>query len=411
MKLWPLFFLFLSTSSFAAISLRDAFEGAKRNMENLKRAEALREAAEDRKTRARGYMFPTLRGVGNETRIDKPQTAGVNSRFTLTRQYSAALRLEQPIFRGGLVSGLSYAREDLLLTEFNRNATELNLYQLVINSYYNLVIALADAENLKELQRLSENRVKELRSRTIVGRSRRGELVQAESQLLTAQAQKRQGDLVLIDSQRSFEYFTGQPAGELSKLSMMPSDPGSLPILLEKIKNRPDIQASLQQVKLQESQVKIAKGSHLPSLDFVGNYYFDRTGILQTSEWDAAVQVSVPIFEGGRTQATVREAVENHKVAVLDSQQTVRIAEIDLIILHQNFTAMVAQLDTLKEALKKAEEGYRLNTRDYSNGQATNLDVLQALNVYIETKRTYDSLEARAHMTYKNLEASTGVLP
>jgi outer membrane protein len=407
-----LLLVLFSFPSFAAISLRDAFESAKKNMENLKRAEALREAAEDRRTRARGYVLPTIAGVGNETRIDKPQTrAGATSAFTLTRQYSAAIRVTQPLLRGGLVSGINFANEDLLLSEFNRSATELTLYQLVIGAYYNLIIAHADAANLRELERLSENRVKELRSRTSVGRSRKGELVQAESQLLTAQAQKSQGDLVLIDAQKTFEYYTAMPAGELAPLSLMPKDAGNLGAMYEKLKARPDIQASLQQVKMKESQVKIAQGAHYPSLDFVGNYYFDRTGILQTSNWDAAIQVNVPLFEGGRTQATVREAVENKRVAELDSQQTIRVAERDLAILFQNFTAMTAQLVTLRDALKKAEESYKLNTHDYANGQATNLDVLNSLNVYITTKRTYDSLEAQAHQTYKNLEASTGVLP
>jgi outer membrane protein len=157
--------------------------------------------------------------------------------------------------------------------------------------------------------------------------------------------------------------------------------------------------------------VTIAKGAHYPSVEFVGNYYFDRTGVLQTSEWDAAVQVSVPIFEGGRSQASVREAIENRRVAELDSRQALRAAERDLTILYQNFIASISQLDTMRDALKKAEEGYRLNLRDYSYGQATNLDVLQSLNLYIETKRSYDSLQVGAHMTYKNLEASTGVLP
>lgn len=406
-------YLFLLTTlpSHAAISLKDAFQSARLNMENLKRADSVSEAALERKVRARGFMLPTVRGVGNETRIDRPSASGVNNAFTLTRQYSAAIRVEQPLLRGGIIGAYQFAKEDVLLTEFQKNATELNLYQLVINSYYNLMMAHFDIINLKELMRLSENRVKELRSRTNVGRSRKGELVQAEAQLLTAQTQVKAGDINLIEAQRSFEFFTGLQAGELAPLSLMPNDPGTLSVYLEKLKTRPDIQATLQQVKLRETQVSIAKGAHYPSVDFVGNYYFDRTGILQTSEWDAAVQVSVPIFEGGRTQATVREAVENRKVAELDSRQTLRAAERDLTILYQNFVASVAQLTTMKDALQKAEEGYKLNLRDYSYGQATNLDVLQSLNLFIETKRSYDSLQASAHMLYKNLEASTGVLP
>ncbi len=403
--------LFMTYPAHSAISLKDAFESARGNMENLKRSEALLEAAEDRKTRARGFHLPTLRGVGNETRIDQPSASGVNRAFVLTRQYSAALRLEQPLFRGGIRGAYEYAKEDILLSEFQKNATELNLYQLVINSYYNLLSARMDVLNLQELMRLSGNRVKELRTRTNVGRSRKGELVQAESQLLTAQTRTRQGDISLIEAEANFEYYTGMKAAELTGLQTLPTDAGDLNKHIDKLKQRPDIQATLQQVNLRDTQISIAKGAHMPSVDFVGNYYFDRTGVLQSSEWDAAVLVSIPIFEGGRTQAVVREAVENRKVAELESRQTVRAAERDLSIIYQNFIASVAQLETMKEAVAKAEEGYRLNSRDFGNGQATNLDVIQSLNLYIETKRSYDSLQAGAHMLLKNLEASTGVLP
>lgn len=410
----PIFLMlcFLFPTAHAAISLKEAFEAAKLNMENLKRAEAVKGAANERMARARGTMLPTLAGVGNDTRIDKPETrSGATSAFTLTHQYSVGLRLTQPLLRGGALSAYQFAEEDKLLAQFQKDASELNLYHLVIGSYYNLMIAYFDAANLKELMRLSENRVKELRSRTTVGRSRKGELVQAEAQLLTAVTQLKQGDINLISAQRTFEYYTGLPAGDLAPLTTMPNDPGALPNLLEKIKARPDIQVALQNVKLREKQVSIAKGAYLPSVDLVGNYYFDRTGILQTSKWDAGVQFTVPIFESGRSVSAVRESVENKKVAEYDSQQTIRAAERDLMITYQNFVAIVQQLQSMKDALHKAEEGYKLNLRDYSYGQATNLDVLQSLNLFIETKRSYDSLQASAHMTYKNLEASTGVLP
>ncbi len=165
-------FLFLSGRATAAISLKEAFDSARQNMENLKRAKAVEVQAEERKNRARGVLLPTIFGVGNETRIDRPSASGVNNAFTLTRQYSAGIRMTQPIFRGGVGSAYQFAKEDILLAEFQRDATELNLYQLVINAYYSLMVARFDALNLKELMRLSENRVKELRSRTNVGRSR-----------------------------------------------------------------------------------------------------------------------------------------------------------------------------------------------------------------------------------------------
>jgi outer membrane protein len=169
--------------------------------------------------------------------------------------------------------------------------------------------------------------------------------------------------------------------------------------------------ATQQQVKLAESQVEISKGAHYPSLDLIGNYYLTRTGILATSDWDLGLAVVIPLFQGGGVQAAVRESVQMKNVAVLDSSQTLRIAERDLAVNYQNYVQIHEQLNTLKLALEKAEEAYKLNRRDYQYGQVTNLDVLTSLNLFIETKRSYQNLYSLAHMAHKNLEASIGVLP
>jgi outer membrane protein len=186
---------------------------------------------------------------------------------------------------------------------------------------------------------------------------------------------------------------------------------GSLTEFVNKVKSRPDILAIKQQIKVAESQISVAKGGHYPSLDLIGNYYIDRTGILATSEWDAGIVFTVPFYQGGGVQAAVRESVANKRIAELTSSETQRAAERELSILFQNYTQIQIQLEALKKALANSEEAYKLNQRDYRNGLVTNLDVLQSLNIFIQNKRSYDSLYAMAHMTYKSLEASTGVLP
>lgn len=408
--LLPILFLF-SWGSQAGTTLKDAFEAAKLNMETLKRSDAQINQAIARKNQARASFLPTVSGVGNETRIDRPDMSGVNRAFVLTRQYSAALRLQQPLFRGGSLSGFQMRDEEILLSRFQKDATAINLYQLVINTYYNLQLAKVDLKNLSELLKFSQQRVKEIRSLANVGRSRRGELVQAETQQLTAEAQYRQGEMNLKEAEEQFEFLTQMKSFELTPISLLPRKLDTLSSYLDKLKMRPDIKARLQEVRVADKQIAVSKGGHYPSVDLVSNYYLDRTGVLQTSEWDVAVQVSVPIFQGGAVDAQVKESVAAKRVAELNADETVRAAKRDLVILYQNYHQMQSQLETMSSALKKAEEAYQLNLKDYRFGQVTNLEVLQTLNLFIETKRSFNNLLTLAHMTYKNIEASIGVLP
>lgn len=402
--------LISSITNVSAMSLKESFEAAKRNMETLKRADANVSRSEELQNRAKATILPNISGVGTYTKLDPPNASG-NSPFLLTRQYSAAIRLTQPLIRGGSISAYQLATENVLLANFQKDANELNLYQLVINSYYNLSIAQVDVINLKEFVNFAKDRVKELRERTAIGRSRRGELVEAEAQALSAASQLQQGIITLQQAEANYEFYT----------KMKPSDvpsPGDVPKLqmtsqdyLNKVKTRPDILAVQQQTRVAGRQIDVARGGHYPSVDLISNYYFDRTGILSTSEWDVGVAVVVPLYQGGGVAAQVREAVESKRISELNSSETTRAAERDMLINYQNLSQLLVQLDTVKGAYNKAEEAYKLNRRDYQYGLVTNLDVLQSLNYFIDSKRTYNTLSIMAHMNYKNLEALTGVLP
>jgi outer membrane protein len=402
----------LLNSAFAAMNLKEAFEAARVNMETLKSADAVINQKIARKNQAISVGLPNIAGVGSHTWIDRPHiNPGVSSAFTLTKQYTGAIRVQQAILRGGVIAAYQLSKEDILLAQFQKDASEINLYQLVINAYYSLYAAQVDLVILDELVKYSRDRVKELKGFTDVGRSRRGELVQAQSQLLSAESDYQNGIQVLNQAEETFEFYTNTRPKELTPPSDVPKELSALPEYINKMRTRPDIMAKIQTIKVAEKQVDVSKGGHMPSLDFIGNYYITRTGVLQTSKWDVGLAVTIPLFQGGLIINQVKESVEKKRVAELDASQTVRAAERDLAILYQNHFQIQDRLATMKDALVRAEEGYKLNKRDYSFGQNTNLDVLQSLNLYIGTKRAYTTLTSMAAMTYKNLEASTGVLP
>jgi outer membrane protein len=403
-------FFALGATPGGAETLKDAFTRARANMESIKRADAQVTQTQELRVQARAAVLPTIAGVGSYTKIDPPSEAGRNP-FLLTRQYVAAIRLSQPLLRGGLVSAYQLAQDNLLLARYQRDATEIALYQLVINAYYTLAVAQLDVKNVEELLRASRDRVREIRERTAIGRSRKGELVEAEAQLHIAESQHQQTLIGLDQAEKNFEFLTRTKPGPIAVESTVPDVAGPLEEYLRKVRTRPDVLASQQEATVAGRQIDIAKGGHFPQVDLTSNYYIDRTGILATSEWDVGVQVVVPLFQGGGVVSQVRAAAEGKRIAELRGAETLRTAERDVAVNYQNLLTIKEQLKFLRDALRKSEEVYRLNKRDYQFGLVTNLDVLQSLNLYIETKRSYDNLVSTGHLNYRNLEALTGVLP
>ncbi len=413
MSQWSLLitiFCFLTNHSFGAVNLKEAFESARMNMESIKRSDAIVEQNLELKSRAESAIRPTISGVGSYTKIDPPNAAG-RSPFLLTRQYTYGFRLTQPILRGGSLAALEVAKENITLSRYLKGATEISLYQLVINSYYNLGLAKSDLKNVDELKNFSQERLKVISERSSIGRSRRGELVEAQAQLHIAESQLFEAKSKLHEAEKVFEFYTGLNPNEVNLDILPPKANVGLDHYLQKLASRPDILASGQQTKVAMKQIEIAKGSHYPQVDLTTNYYIERTGILATSEWDVGVAVIIPLYQGGGVQAAVRQATQEKRISELRKDEALRTAEREVTVSYQNLIQIEEQLKSLKEALSKSEEAYKLNKKDYQFGLVTNLDVLQSMNMYIQTKRSVDMLTALGHINQKNLEALTGVLP
>ncbi len=403
-------FLSMTSLSLASISLPEAYKAAEKNLESLKRAESQVEQANYRRKQAIGALTPTISGFGSYTEIDPLPAGGATAAFTRINQYSYGLRLQQPLLRGGSLSAYSQRKEESLLSVLSKDASQIQVYQLTINAFYNLYLGRKDLKNVHELLKFSQTRVSELKERTKLGRSRQGELVQAEAQLYNVEADAEAAEAALKTAELQFEFITGLKSEELIVENELPSLE-SINTYMSKVSSRPDVKAQNQRVVVADSQVSVAKGGHAPNLDFTSNYYFLRTGVLADSNWDVGLQLTVPIWQGKVIDNEVKVAVEAKKQEQLTSNELERSAKRDIQTLYQQYQRNLEQVNRLEVAVKKSKQSYDLNQKDYKYGQATNLEVLEALNVYISSKRNYDRAVVMAYMSYKNLEASSGVLP
>lgn len=397
-----MFFLLFSLNLFAAVDLNTAIEKSKIHMETLKRSNEVIEASDSRKDRALGTLAPQVSLNGSYTELDPPPGSG-SSPFLRTTQYSSALNLQQPLLRGGSLSAYQVATEDLHLRNLQKENDQLSLALNVIQAYFQLNQSKKDLDHIIELENFSKERVKEISQRTKVGKSRQGELYQAQTQLSQVEAQVEEGKQNLKASLLRFSFLTGITEDNLEEKS-------SLPELKEKefyvssINERPDSKIVNQQVTLADKQVSLARGGHFPNLDLSGNYYFTRTGILQNSKWDVGLNLRFPLFQGGTVSSSLNEALANKRSAELTRKEQNRAIERELNILYEQLVQGRQQAMKLEDAVSKAQKTYQTSVSDYRYGLVSNLEVLQSLNLFIETKRQYDRVFSSVWGTYSQLE-------
>lgn len=406
--------ILLTLLNFCVASVPDGLKQihalAQAQSELIEMAKSREEQALERKNRARGTLFPQLTGRYTFTEIDP--LPGEPSPFRRRNQYTALVNLTQPVYRGDAISAFSFARLDIDLQKRLKEQAGLSLWMDVGDTYYNLWRSKIDLENIRQLRGFSDDRVKELKERVRIGRSRKGELLQAEAQLSAVEADLTQAENTVRALEERIEFLAGKKIDpQFGALPVVAERTLPLGEYIQKINQRPDIKARSQEVLMADKMIDIARAGHQPTLDFTANAYLLRTGIVEDSEWDVGVNLSVPIFQGGSVVAQTREATERKREADLMLERLKREAERDIKILWQNAQAVEKMLQDLKAATDRSRQTYEENKKDYRYGLVTSLDVLIALNEYISTKRRFENTIIDRELTALQLNLAAGETP
>lgn len=406
-----LVFLVVSNSFAAKISVQSAYQSALSKNESIGIKNSEYNASDEKVSQAFGKVLPNLSLIGTYTRQDA--SSGVLTSTINADQWSARANVTQPIFHG-LSEFAQYralkakARSQKALEKKSR----LDLYSGTVASYYDLLAAQTDLATVQVLTDLTQRRVKDIRDRAKIGRSKKGDRLSAEAQALSLTAQLEGAKATLRQAEEAFTLYTGlQGPYELETPASLPEFKTTQSELLKNTENRPDVVSAKEESLAADEAVGVAKGAHWPQIDLFGNYYFDRTGTLKDVKWDLGVNVTIPLFAGGTIQAAVRENLEVYKAKELSLSYTRRAAEKEMRSLADSYRSSLSQYQALKEAASLSDQSYKEQSKDYKYGLVSNLEVLQAMNTLQETKRAMDRTFFQALKTFAQLEVSFGKNP
>jgi outer membrane protein len=143
--------------------------------------------------------------------------------------------------------------------------------------------------------------------------------------------------------------------------------------------NRPDIQSTVESLHQSDLQIRYAKGGHLPTLGLTANSYTERVGFLSDVRWDVTFLLNVPLYEGGSTQAQVRQARSQEIISQLTLARLKRDVERQVRTAYDDVQHASSEVQAYDKAVQLAEENYKVQQKEYRQGVISNLDLLQLL--------------------------------
>lgn len=364
------------------LTLSECYNLALKQSETIAINADLIKESEARFIQAIGALLPHVSFVATERRQDNSASASVGSerKFIFKQTLFAGFKE----FAG--MAGSKLQKEQRLNEK--RRAEQL-LFVDVSDAFYLLIEEKEDLKILEDIQTALNQRISDLKKREELGRSRRSEVVNAESQLYAVEA-----ELELIKSQEAvarqlLEFLIGKPVEDIADTE------ANLPILnnegyyMAKAVSRHDVVAAKQAWEVSKKEVAIAKAVFFPTVTAESNYYPYRSVASKDTKWDAQLKINVPIFEGIEPQGQVQETIIKAHEKELTYSQTKRLAIQDIRDSYAKLKYQIVRTNALKKALDSSEMNYSLQKDDYQLNLVNNLDVLEAIQTMQETKRNY----------------------
>jgi outer membrane protein len=404
---------FLVATSQAAIqtlTLNEAYSLALERSESLAINREEIKIAEARYWQSVSTVLPQVGFLGS-VRTQNNTGGSIGGDFTGTRKdrWEGRLTITQTLFSGFRewnTGAALKADQRSLSASLQRNR---QLLYLDVSDLYHQILALEqDEQALGEILQALDDRRKELTDRVSIGRSRKSELLAAETELADNQATLESLRGLIGAARELFSFLIAVPSDRYRLAGR-----GSLPPA-EKLENylwksgaRPDIEAAGEQQTAADRRVSVARGEFLPTIEGQFN-----TLLLEEpereQEWNIVVTMEVPLFDGGLRVAQLNERKAAYRASQLNFSRARRLADNDVRVAYNNFISAANQAVRLRVAEATARENYDAQKEDYELGRASNLDVLSALLRWKEIIRRRIGTESQTYSTLVALQVAAG---
>lgn len=345
-----------------------------------------------------------------------------NSFTAPERTLSAQTDLGVPIYSGGAVKNAVRAAEERVdAGQADLRAIESGIFSQVVAAYMDVMLSEAIVGlRSNQVQVLSVN-LQATSDRFEIGDLTRTDIAQSQSRLALAQGDLRSGEATLIGQRETYIQLTGQYPDDLQPPPPLPNLPESAEqAVAVALENNPDLVAARERAEAAGFDIDVAGASRLPRVNLFarGNYtdYYGTLGgpaAVQFSQSEttanAGVQVTIPLFQGGRPAALQRQAVARASSALENVIAVERNVIGDVRGLYANWLAANAVIESSQFAVEAAELSLEGVRAENSIGNRSILDVLNAEQELLSARVQLVTARRNAYVTGFALLAMMGM--
>ncbi len=403
-----------------AETLREALAKAYTTNPILTGQRATLRATDENVPIARATGLPSVNATGDYTEF---VVTAANSFTALPRQAAARANVSVPLYLGGQVrNSIAAAKTRVEAGRATLRGTEADLFTNVVAAYMDVIRDEAIVGLNTQNVRVLDVNLQASRDRFQVGDLTRTDVAQSEARLALARAQLQSAEAQLISSRENYIRYVGTPAGTLETpptLPHLPDSPASAVTVA--IENNPVLIAAAKERDATRYDVGVARATRLPQISAVGGAtYTNYLGSASNADGSvitfpnvnktvqAGLSLTLPLFQGGRPAAQVRQAEAFQSRAIENVTATERnvISQArSAFAVWRSSEQVIQSSETAVNANKLSLEGVRAEN---SVGTRTILDILNAEQELLNSQVTLVTARRDAYVAGFALLAAMG---
>lgn len=335
--------------------------------------------------------------------------------------YRTRLDVQWLFYSGGRLEALERAaRAERKATGEDLTAARADLRLEITRAFWTLVTAREAEQVLSRSIDSIAAYVRDLRARLDQGLIPPNELLSAEAQesrerLASIEAANARG-VAEADLRRLLGTTGSGPLEPAARLEPMSAAVGNVDQLIaDAIAARPERRALVERVDASKARNEAARAGLRPQIAVSGGYdyarpnprIFPRVDQWEDS-WDASVNLSWPLWDGGRTKAERAETAAQTRVAEarlsdFDRQVTFEVRQRQL-----ELESSLAAIATTSDGVRAAAEARRVVSERFNAGVVTNTEVLDAQTALLQAELDRTRALVNARMAEARLIRAVG---
>jgi len=406
-----------------ATDLVEAFNLALQSDPEYRRVAAATRAVAEQRPQAISQLLPAVQATGNSYYNDQdissafiPVGEGGGVKFN---SHGYSLNLSQPVFRLDRFFRLQQANSSIRQAEAEYAAAEQDLMVRLSQRYYFVLanhdnLAFAEAEE-KSLSR----QLDQAKQRFDVGLTAITDVQEAQAGYDRSVAQRIAAANGVDNAREGLReiigvYLETQPALS-EEMPFVEPDPADLDQWTNSaLAQNLQIVAATAAVETARTEIKVQNSGHLPTLDAVARYGYDKTGgrfgATKIHSDVVGLELNVPLFQGGFVTSRSREAHARLDESLERLETSRRLAQRQTRESYLGVVSGISQVHAFKQALISSETALRATEAGFEVGTRTAVDVIAAERVLSEAKRDYARAKYEYIQNFLLLKQAAGTL-